>query len=246
MLKLENVSFKAIENGEKVILKNINFEFEKGKTYCITGPNGCGKSTLAKIIMGVLPLSCGKILWQGKDITKLSIHERAKLGIGFAFQNPVHFKGLTARDLLSFSSQTKLTTPQACECLSVVGLCAREYLDRELDSTLSGGELKRIEIASVLARNAEFSIFDEPEAGIDIWSFSSLVTIFKRLKEQARTSVIISHQEKLLENADEIILMEQGNIKLAGPSKEVLPKLISLGSCSKLREDSWKILKKNY
>ena len=237
MLKIENVSFSSIENGEKVILKDINFEFQQGKTYCITGPNGCGKSTLAKLVMGILPVSKGKIFYLGKDITKLSIDERANLGIGFALQNPIHFKGLTVKDLLSVGAKEQLSTTEACECLSSVGLCAREYLDRELDSTLSGGELKRIEIASVLAKDNQFCIFDEPEAGIDIWSFSSLVNIFKRIKKQARTCVIISHQEKLLENADELSLMENGKITQHGAPQTILPNLLNKGSCSKLRED---------
>ena len=238
MLKLENVYYSTIENGEKVILNNLSFNFEAGKTYCITGPNGCGKSTLAKIIMGILPLTKGKVLFDGKDITKQSISNRAQLGLGFAFQNPVHFKGITAKDLLSISAGKTLTTSEACDCLSVVGLCARDYLNRELDNTLSGGELKRIEIASVLAREAKFCIFDEPEAGIDIWSFSSLVEIFKRLKSESRTCVIISHQEKLLRNADEIILMEHGQIVDSGAPSLMMERLTNKGSCSKLRGEA--------
>ena len=237
MLKLEKVCFSANENGEKLIIKNMNFTFLDDKNYCITGANGCGKSTLAKVIMGIFPITSGKIWLNGTEITRLSILQRAQLGIGFAFQQPVKFKGLTARDLLDTASGTTLSTTQACDMLSTVGLCARDYLDRELDSTLSGGELKRIEIASVLARNCPLNIFDEPEAGIDIWSFNKLVNIFNKTRSKNCTNIIISHQEKLLANADEVILIKDGTICDSGSPKEMLSKLSNVGACTKLREE---------
>lgn len=237
MLSLKNINFSVEENNNKVILSDLSFDFKPGKNYVITGANGCGKSTLAKIIMGIYPQKSGSIIFQGKDITKLNITERAKLGIGFAFQQPVRFKGLTARDVLEQASGGKLSTSMACEYLSKVGLCAREYLDRELDNTLSGGELKRIEIASVLARNCPLNIFDEPEAGIDIWSFNSLVDIFKNSITKSSTNIIISHQEKLFASADEIILIADGKIALHGAPKDILPKLNNFSNCNKLKGD---------
>ncbi|MBQ7977460.1 MAG: ABC transporter ATP-binding protein [Clostridia bacterium] len=235
MLTLKNIKFIAQENGEKVILNDISFHFEAGKNYVITGANGCGKSTLAKIIMGILPANTGQIYLGNKEITGLNTTERARMGVGFAFQQPVRFKGLTARDLLEQASGGKITTAQACEYLSIVGLCAREYLDRELDNTLSGGELKRIEIASVLARGCPLNIFDEPEAGIDIWSFNNLVDIFKKSINKNCTNIIISHQEKLFASADEIILIADGKIAMHGTPAEVLPNIQGFGNCNKLR-----------
>ena len=235
MLTLKNIKFSADEDGQKNILADINFDFKAGKYYIITGANGCGKSTLAKIIMGIYPLQSGQILFNGKDITKMNVTQRANAGIGFAFQQPVRFKGLTARDLLEQANGGKISTAMACEYLSKVGLCAREYLDRELDNTLSGGELKRIEIASVLARNCPLNIFDEPEAGIDIWSFNSLVDIFKNSINANSTNIIISHQEKLFASADEIILIADGKIAMSGTPKEILPKLNNFSKCNKLR-----------
>lgn len=235
MLTLKNIKFSADEDGQKNILADINFYFKAGKNYIITGANGCGKSTLAKIIMGIYPLQSGQILFNGKDITKMNVTQRANAGIGFAFQQPVRFKGLTARDLLEQANGGKISTAMACEYLSKVGLCAREYLDRELDNTLSGGELKRIEIASVLARNCPLNIFDEPEAGIDIWSFNSLVDIFKNSINANSTNIIISHQEKLFASADEIILIADGKIAMSGTPKEILPKLNNFSKCNKLR-----------
>ena len=238
MLTLKNIKFSAQENGEKVILENISFEFRTGMNYVITGENGCGKSTLAKIIMGIFPNAGGQILFNGQDISNLSITERARLGIGFAFQQPVRFKGITARMLLEQASGKKLTTAVACDYLSTVGLCARDYLDRELNSTLSGGELKRIELACVLARDCPLNIFDEPEAGIDIWSFNSLVDIFSKLKSKNRTNIIISHQEKLFRSADEILLIKGGKIALSGAPSEIMPKLQNFGNCDRLRGEN--------
>ena len=247
MLTLKNIKFATQEQGNKIILQDINFTFEKGKNYVITGANGCGKSTLAKVIMGIYPAASGQIIFNGRDISKLDTTARARLGIAFAFQQPVRFKGLTARDMISTAynsrfigtendtPKNRLTTSQACEYLSLVGLCAREYLDRELDNTLSGGELKRIEIASVLARNCELNIFDEPEAGIDIWSFNSLVNIFKRTIDKNRTNIIISHQEKLINSADVVILIADGRIVLSGAPNEVMPAIRDFKSCEKLK-----------
>lgn len=237
MLSLKNIKFSVEENENKTILSDLSFDFEAGKNYVITGANGCGKSTLAKIIMGIYPLKSGKIYFQNQDITALSITDRARAGIAFAFQQPVRFKGLTARDLLEQASGGTLSTSMACEYLSKVGLCAREYLDRELDNTLSGGELKRIEIASVLARNCPLNIFDEPEAGIDIWSFNNLVDIFKNSVTASSTNIIISHQEKLFASADEILLIADGKIALHGTPQEVMPKLNNFSNCKKLRGD---------
>ena len=234
MLSLHNISYKTEQNKE--ILKNISFNFVPGKNYIITGANGCGKSTLAKIIMGILPASSGKITFNGVDITNLDITDRARLGIAFAMQQPVRFKGLTTKDLLEYASQEKMRTSSACEYLAKVGLCARDYLDRDLDNTLSGGELKRIEIASVLARHALLNIYDEPEAGIDIWSFNSLVNIFKKSISPNTTNIIISHQEKLISSADEIILIADGKIQASGTPQNIMPILNTFNACKKLEE----------
>ena len=205
MIELIDIYF---ERDNKIILNNINLKLEKNKFYSLTGPNGSGKSTLAKVIMGLTIPDKGKILFNGEDITNKSIDERAKLGIGFAFQTPVCFKGITVYDLLSVASNKSLTKKEACDILSKVGLCALEYIDREVNKSLSGGELKRIEIASVIARDPKFAIFDEPEAGIDLWSFNSLNKVFKNIQENNdATTLVISHQEKILDIADEIILM---------------------------------------
>ena len=229
MIKLENVSFKK---GNKSILKNINLEFMDNKLYAITGPNGSGKSTLAKLIMGIEKPTEGKIYLNDIDITNLSIDERAKLKISYAFQQSITFKGIAVHDLLKIAIKKEIDKKEACEYLSKVGLCAKEYIDREINNTLSGGELKRIEIASILATNPKIAIFDEPEAGIDLWSFKYLTEIFKKINEREKgTTIIISHQEKILNMADEIILMNDGRIIDLGKKEEMINTLISSNKC---------------
>ena len=223
MLELIDISFKR---DNKQILDKINLKLEEDKFYVITGPNGSGKSSLAKIIMGIEKPDSGKIIFNGIDITNKSIDERAKLGIGFAFQQPVNFKGLTVYDLLKIAVNKELTKNNACDILSKVGLCALNYVDREVNTSLSGGELKRIEIATVMARKPKLAIFDEPEAGIDLWSFQNLTNVFKQIQEQAKgITLVISHQERILNIADQIILLEEGKIKKIG-SKNIMMKLI--------------------
>lgn len=230
MLILKNISFIK---DNKTILNNINLTIEDNKFYCITGPNGSGKSTLAKIIMGIEKPTNGRIIFNNEDITNLSIDRRAKLGIGFAFQQPIVFKGITVYDILKLATGKDLTRQIACSILSKVGLCAKEYLDRELNNTLSGGELKRIEIASLIARQPKVSIFDEPEAGIDLWSFKYLTEIFKKINEREKgTTIIISHQERILDSADEIILLEAGKIINKGKKDKVLPNIMN-NKCKK-------------
>jgi len=239
MLTLKNICFAVKEKGkEKVILDNISFNFEDGKTYAITGHNGSGKSTLAKIIMGIEKPTSGSIIYNGQDITSLSLNKRANLGICFAFQNPVRFKGLTAIDLIKVAGGNNKTFNDYCSFLSAVGLCARDYIGRELDNKLSGGELKRIEIASALARNASLNIFDEPEAGIDLWSFDALTSIFSKLKNKNTTNIIISHQEKLLKTADEIVVITGGKIEISGKPEKVLKNLKDNSICSRLKGES--------
>lgn len=235
MLKLENICFHK-EN--KNILNNINYETNNSKLIAITGPNGSGKSTLAKIIMGIEKPTSGKIIFNGEDITDLSIDERAKLGISFAFQQPVRFKGITVLDLIKLSAgkDKKINFGEACEILSSVGLCAKDYMSREINSSLSGGELKRIEIASVIARNSKLTIFDEPEAGIDLWSFNNLINIFEKLNEKTNgTAIIISHQERILKIADSIILLENGKIADEGNSDKILEKVLNLEKTCKYK-----------
>ena len=230
MLELKNINFKR---DNKVILKDINLILEDNKFYCITGPNGSGKSTLAKIIMGLITPDSGTIYYNGKDITNLSVDKRAKLGIGFAFQTPITFKGLTVYDLLRLAMNKEVTKKDACNILSKVGLCAKEYIDRELNNSLSGGELKRIEIATIIARCPNVSIFDEPEAGIDLWSFKYLTEVFKEIGTKRRgTTIVISHQERILANSDEIILLEAGEIKEVG-KKDTMLKGILNSDCPK-------------
>lgn len=225
MLELKNINFKR---DNKDILKNINLKLKDSKFYCITGPNGSGKSTLVKIIMGLITPDSGQIILNGKDITKLPINERAKLGIGFAFQQPTTFKGLTVYDLLKIATGKEVNKKEACDILSKVGLCAKEYIDRELNNSLSGGELKRIEIATIIARNPQLSIFDEPEAGIDLWSFKYLTGVFKEIGTKSKgTTIIISHQERILSIADQIILLESGTIKEIGNKDTMLNSILA-------------------
>ena len=235
MLKLENISFSAdTENGKKEILKDITLEIDGGFT-AITGPNGGGKSTLAKIIAGIYRPNAGKIYLDGKDITDLDITGRAKAGIGFAFQQPVRFKGITVKDLITLASGKKIGVSEACEYLSEVGLCARDYINREVNASLSGGELKRIEIATVLARRSPVTVFDEPEAGIDLWSFGNLISVFEKMhRETSGTIIIISHQERILSTADEIIVIADGSVKSRGTSEEILPTLLDSPSVCKI------------
>ena len=239
MLELKDICFSVRENGKtKHILKNINLKIEDDKFMVVTGPNGSGKSTLAKVIMGINKPTSGKILFNGKDITNLSINERAKLGISFAFQQPVKFKGITVKQMISLAAGKDISIGEACKYLSDVGLCARDYIDRDIDASLSGGELKRIEIATIVARESELAIFDEPEAGIDLWSFNSLIKTFKTLKEKYQCGfMIISHQERILDIADEIVVLSAGEVKKIGSKNEVLSHLSEIySSCSKLEE----------
>ena len=231
LLELQDICF---ERDNKKILKNINLELDIEKFIAITGPNGSGKSTLVKIIMGIEKPDSGKIIFEGKDITNLPINERAKLGIGFAFQQPVKFKGITVYDLLKMAAGKKITKKEACDVLSKVGLCAKEYVDREVNESLSGGELKRIEIATVVLRKSKLTIFDEPEAGIDLWSFNNLIEVFENMRELIKgTTLIISHQERILNIADEVILLKSGQIADRGSSKEILDEELINRKCCK-------------
>ena len=229
MLELKNISFNvADEKGEKDIITDVSLTVEDGKFLVITGPNGGGKSTLAKLIMGIEKPTGGQIIWNGVDITNMSITERAKLGIGYAFQHPPRFKGLSVRDLLSLAHGSDLPEDQCCAYLTQVGLCSKDYLNRQVDSSLSGGEIKRIEIATLMARNLELAIYDEPEAGIDLWSFNMLVESFKAItKTRKESMVIISHQERIMKIADEIAIIANGVVKKKGPAKEVFPELMA-------------------
>ena len=210
MLKLKNISF--IRDNKK-ILNNINLKIDSNKFIVITGPNGSGKSTLAKIIMGIEKPDSGEIIFQGTNITNMPINERAKLGIGFAFQQPVKFKGLTVKDLIDISAGNTISMKEACDYLADVGLCAKEYISRPIDGKLSGGELKRIEIAMLTAKNSTLTIFDEPEAGIDLWSFNNLINVFEKMKTTSNNTILaISHQERILNIADEIIVLKNGEI----------------------------------
>lgn len=235
MLELKGIRFTR-EN--KKILDDINLKVDINRFIAITGPNGSGKSTLAKIIMGIEKQDEGEIIFEGKDITNLSINERANIGIGFAFQQPVKFKGITVYDLLKIASKKDINKKEACNILSKVGLCAKEYVDREVNSSLSGGELKRIEIATVALRASKLTIFDEPEAGIDLWSFNNLIEVFKNMRNIIKgTTLIISHQERILNIADEIILMKNGKIEKIGDSREILNSAEKIKDCCKLRKE---------
>ena len=242
MLEIRDLSFAVSEEGrDKEIIHELNLTVENGKFVVITGPNGSGKSTLARLIMGIESPISGQILLDREDITGLSITERAKRGISFAFQQPVRFKGIRVQDLLRLASGKNLSVSSACAYLSEVGLCARDYIDREINSSLSGGELKRIEIATLLARQTKLSVFDEPEAGIDLWSFQNLIRIFEKMQGEIQDSsiVIISHQERILQIADEIIVLADGRITKRGTPDEILPELIGrtapVSVCEKLQ-----------
>ena len=239
MLELKNICF---ERDHKKILDHVNLVIEADKFLVVTGPNGSGKSTLAKIIMGIEKPDSGEILLDGEEITNLSIDERSKKGISFAFQQPVKFKGITVHDLIQLAAKKKMSKAEACDILSKVGLCAKEYVDREVNGSLSGGELKRIEIATVVLRNSKLTIFDEPEAGIDLWSFNNLIEVFENMRELVKgTTLIISHQERILNIADEVILMRRGKIEEIGSSKDILEKTIKpTVKCCKVKKEGEK------
>lgn len=232
MLTLENVSFGVQgEKGQKEIIRDLNLTIGDHKFVVITGPNGGGKSTLAKLIAGIENPTQGRIAFDGTDITEMNITDRANMGISYAFQQPVRFKGVQVLDLIRLAAKKNLTPADACVYLSEVGLCAKDYINREVNASLSGGELKRIEIATVLARGTRLSVFDEPEAGIDLWSFQNLIQVFERMREATQGSIlIISHQERILNIADEIVVIADGTITNQGPKDEILPKLLGTAS----------------
>lgn len=231
MLEVKNLMFHPLENGlEKSIIRDVSFTVENGETLVITGPNGGGKSTIARLLMGIEKPDGGQILMDGVDITDYSIAQRANAGIGFAFQQPPRFKGMTVKRLLSLAAGYEMPENKCCDILKGVGLCAREYLEREVDGTLSGGEMKRIEIATVLAKPHKVCIFDEPEAGIDLWSFSMLVKQFEQLHgNKTESLVIISHQERIMQMADRIMIVRDGRIQAVGEKEKVLPELVDGG-----------------
>ncbi len=239
MLTLENLTFDVNDDeGGKGIIKDLNLTIRDGKFVVITGPNGGGKSTTAKLIMGIEKPTSGRILFDGQDITDMNITDRANLGISFAFQQPVRFKGVQVLDLIRLAAKKKLSVTDACQYLSEVGLCAKDYINREVNASLSGGELKRIEIASVLARASKLSVFDEPEAGIDLWSFQNLIQVFERMRKNTNGSIlIISHQERILNIADEIVVIADGKIVNHGSRDEIMPQIMGTASavdaCSK-------------
>lgn len=238
MIELQHIGYEVEQDGEhKQILKDIDLTIDE-RFVAITGPNGGGKSTLAKVIAGILPPTQGRILFDGEDITDLSITDRAKRGISFAFQQPVRFKGLTVKDLITLAAGRPIGVAEACSYLSEVGLCAKDYIDRELDTSLSGGEAKRIEIAMIMARATKLSLFDEPEAGIDLWSFQNLIQVFEHMHEKINGSIlIISHQERILNIADRIVLIADGEVRKVGTKEEVLPELLGTSeACSTLMD----------
>ncbi len=226
MLTLKNVKWKPDDGDE--VLKGIDLEIKRGKLTVVTGPNGGGKTSLAKVISGIVKATSGNIILDGTDVTDMDITQRAQLGIGYAFQQPVRFKGITVRDLLDLAAGGKLADENICNIMNKVGLCTKDYIEREVNSSLSGGEIKRIEIASVLARtNSKMMIFDEPEAGIDLWSFNGLIDAFEELKkEEDKSLLVISHQERLLEIADEIVVIADGKVRISGSGEEIFPQLM--------------------
>ena len=225
MLELQNISYTV---GEKEILKNINLRIED-RFVAITGPNGSGKSTLAKLVAGIITPTTGRILLDGEDITDWSVTERARSGISFAFQQPVRFKGITVKDLISLAAGKNTSMSEACNYLSEVGLCAKDYINREVNASLSGGELKRIEIAMINARGTKLSVFDEPEAGIDLWSFNNLIKVFEKMHERTKgTIMIISHQERILNIADKIVVLANGEVADYDVKDRVFPKLMDV------------------
>ena len=235
MLELKNISYEV--EGNKEILKDISVKIDE-HFVAITGPNGGGKSTLVNIIAGIVTPTSGQIILDGEDITNLNITERAKKGVSFAFQQPVHFKGLTVKDLITIAAGKPMSVTEICEILSEVGLCAREYVNREINGSLSGGELKRIEIAMIKARGTKLSIFDEPEAGIDLWSFNSLIKVFEKMRDEINgTILIISHQERILNIADKIIVIADGKLESEGRKEDVLPSLLHTAQACKTLVD---------
>ncbi len=238
MLELKNIAYLVNEDGQqRDILRNVSLTIDEGFT-AITGPNGGGKSTLAKVIAGIITPTEGQILLDGKDITGCSITERAQMGISYAFQQPVRFKGLTVRDLITLAAGRDISVSEACTYLSEVGLCAREYIGREVNASLSGGELKRIEIAMIIARGTKLSLFDEPEAGIDLWSFNNLIQVFEKMHDKLGGSIlIISHQERILNIADRVVVVADGQVRATGTRQEILPELLCDGAtCSVLTD----------
>lgn len=235
MLKLENICYSV---GDVDIINGVSLEIDE-RFVAITGPNGSGKSTLAKIVAGIITPTSGKIYFDGEDITDMSITDRANKGISFAFQQPVRFKGITVKDLIALASGKKLNITEACEYLSEVGLCARDYINREVNASLSGGELKRIEIAMINARGTKLSVFDEPEAGIDLWSFQNLIKVFEKMYEKNKGSIlIISHQERILDIADKIVVLRGGKIDKIGTKDEIMPSLLGIDTgCRYVKEE---------
>lgn len=236
MLELHDLCFSVPGDGKQInILNHINLTVPDGKLVVITGPNGSGKSTLARVIMGLEQATSGTITFNGQQVQDLGVTERARLGISYGFQQPARFKGMKVSDLLECAAGKKLTREDSCHYLAQVGLCSQEYVDRDVDASLSGGELKRIEIATILARGTKLSLFDEPEAGIDLWSFSNLIAVFEKMYEEINGSIlIISHQERILEIADKIVVIAGGRITDQGSKDEILPKLIGGGACGRL------------